>query len=73
MVVNSDVSTTLPLLANGATVPNVGTDGNDLRPVSMTFIDNAGAAEAPETGSPLGLLFLSLVALLGVTRLQATI
>ena len=70
VIVNSDVSTFLPLLANGATVPDVGFDGNSV-PVSITFNDNAGAAEALETGSTLGLLFLSLVALLSASRLRS--
>src|SRR5437773_8582913 len=62
VVVNSDVSTTLLLLASGATVPNVGTAGFDLVHVSMTFIDIVGVVETFETGATLSLRFLSLVA-----------
>ena len=46
VLVYSDVSTFLPLLANGATVPDVGFDGNSV-PVSITFNDNAGAGRSP--------------------------
>ena len=56
---------------DGTTFHNIGFANSDGAPVSLTLFDNAGAAEAPETGSTLGLLFLSLVALLGATRLRS--
>jgi len=39
-------------------------------PVSVTFFDKGDVAAAPDTGSTLGLLSLSVVALLGATRLR---
>jgi len=38
--------------------------------LSVTFFDKGDVATAPDTGSTLGLLSLSVVALLGVTRLR---
>ena len=38
--------------------------------LSVTFFDKGDVAAAPDTGSTLGLLSLSVVALLGVTRLR---
>src|SRR5258708_7375959 len=56
---------------DGTTFHNIGFANSDGAPVSLTLFDNAATAEAPETGSTLGLLFLSLVALLGATRLRS--
>ena len=39
-------------------------------PLTVTFFDKGDVAAAPDTGSTLGLLSLSVVALLGVTRLR---
>ncbi len=55
---------------NGTTLNNVGTDSANGGSISATFIDNGDVAAAPDTGSTLGLLSLSLVALLGATRLR---
>ena len=59
-----------PVVVNGTTVDNVGFDGNNGLPINMTFFDNAATAEGavPDTGSTVGLLTLSLAALLGATR-----
>jgi hypothetical protein len=55
-------------VSDGATVAGVGIDLNDTTAIALTFHDNAGAAEAPETGSTLALLFLSLIAFVSVNR-----
>jgi len=55
-------------VSDGATVVSVGFDRNNEQGIALTFHDNAGAGEAPETGSTFCLLFLSLVALLGASR-----
>ena len=55
---------------NGSTIANVGTDSSNGGSISVTFIDNGDVAAAPDTGSTLGLLSLSVVALLGATRLR---
>ena len=39
-------------------------------PLSVTFFDKGDVATAPDTGSTLGLLSVSVVALLGATRLR---
>jgi len=54
----------------GTTITNVGTDSSNQASISATFIDNGDVAAAPDTGSTLGLLVLSVVALLGATRLR---
>jgi hypothetical protein len=58
-------------LPNGSMVNNVGIDSINGAPISATFTDLAATAEVPETGSTFALLFLSLTALLGVTRLRS--
>jgi len=55
---------------NGTTVTGVGTDSSNGGSISATFFDKGDAARVPETGSTLGLLFVSLIALLGTTRLR---
>jgi len=55
---------------NGTKIDNVGTDSSNGGSISVTFIDNGDVAAAPDTGSTLGLLSLSVVALLGATRLR---
>ena len=55
-------------VSDGATVDGVGIDLNDTTAIALTFRDKAGAAEAPETGSTLALLFFSLIALVSVNR-----
>lgn len=57
-------------VSDGATVAGVGIDLNDTTAIALTFHDNAGAAEAPETSSTLALLFFSVVSLLGATRVS---
>ena len=52
------------------TVTNIGTDIRDQRSISATFDDEGDIATVPETGSTFGLLFLSLIALLGASRLR---
>jgi hypothetical protein len=70
----SDVSTNFTPKANGATVNNVGLYEVSIflsEPLSATFIDNSDVAAAPDAGSTFGLLFLSLIALLGASRLRS--
>jgi hypothetical protein len=57
-------------LANGATANNFGTDTSNGGSISVTFNDNGDTAGVPEAGSTVGLLSLSLIALLGATRLR---
>ena len=74
------VSDTTPVIAsgslgNGGTTPVFATLGDPFNGgafLNATFNDNAATAEAtvPDTGSTLGLLSLSVVALLGATRLR---
>jgi hypothetical protein len=61
-----------PVLVNGTTFDNVGF-GSDFQPINLTFFDNAATAEGavPDTGSTVGLLFLSLAGLLGATRVRS--
>jgi hypothetical protein len=56
---------------DGTTVENLGTDTSNGGTINVTFFDNAATAEAPDTGSTFGLLFLSLTGLLGVSRLRS--
>ena len=60
-------------LADGATDTTsfflVAPDGT-MNPLWVTFNDNGDVARTPDTGSTLGLLSLSVVALLGATRLR---
>jgi len=67
--VTSDASTNFLAESNGATV-TVGSDTSNGGTVTATFFDNGDVATAPDTGSTLGLLSLSVVALLGATRLR---
>jgi len=67
--VTSDASTNFLAESNGATV-TVGSDSSNGGTVTATFFDNGDVAAAPDTGSTLGLLSLSVVALLGATRLR---
>lgn len=59
-------------LENGSTI-DVGADGPAQLPgqfINMTFTDNGdGTPGVPESGSSLGLLLLSFIALLGTSRL----
>jgi hypothetical protein len=56
---------------NGTTIYNVGTDSANAGPISVTFKDSGDVATVPETGSTFGLLSLSVIALLGATRLRS--
>ena len=56
---------------NGTTLNNVGNDSANGGSISATFNDNGDVATVPETGSTLGLLSLSVIALLGATRLRS--
>jgi len=56
---------------NGTTINNVGTDSANGGSISVTLNDNGDVATAPDTGSTLGLLSLSVVALLGATRFRS--
>jgi len=59
-------------LANGATFADVGTDTSNGESISATFHDNAATAEAaPDTGSTLELLALTLAALFAASRLRS--
>ena len=58
---------------DGSTVQDFGFDASDQASVSITFTDNAATAEhpaVPDTGSSLGLLFLSVIGLFGLNRLR---
>ena len=55
-------------LADGT--PDTTTFTLNGNPLSVTFFDKGDVATAPDTGSTLGLLSLSVVALLGATRLR---
>jgi hypothetical protein len=57
-------------LPNGTTADNVGFDTVNGLPINVTFFDN-GDVPIPDTGSTVGLLFLSSVALLEATRLRS--
>jgi hypothetical protein len=48
----------------------IGTDSSDNIPIDAVFHDLAASAEVPDTGPTLGLLFLSLIALFGPSRLR---
>ena len=64
----SDGIAALGELADGtADTTDFTLNGN---PISVTFFDKGDVATAPDTGSTLGLLSLSVVALLGATRLR---
>ena len=52
------------------TAVQIGTDNNGV-PVIATFDDDAGRTEVPDTGSTFALLLLSLIGLLGATRLRS--
>jgi hypothetical protein len=70
-LVFSEATTGNPKVADGTTVDNVGTDSVNGGTINVTFFDNGDVvATAPDTGSTLGLLSLSVVALLGATRLR---
>jgi hypothetical protein len=56
---------------NGTTITNVGTDSANGGSISVTFNDNGDVATVPEPGSTFGLLSLSVIALLGATRLRS--
>jgi hypothetical protein len=60
-------------IPNGTTVENVGFDVNNGLPINLTFFDNAATAEGvvPDTGSTVGLLFLSLAGLFGAARVRS--
>jgi hypothetical protein len=64
----SDLGSVLSGLADGTTDTTSFTLNGS--PLSVTFFDKGDVATAPDTGSTLGLLSLSVVALLGATRLR---
>jgi len=56
------------------TLFGIGTDSANETQIDLTFTDNAATSEphaAPDTGSTFGLLFVSLLALLGASRLRS--
>jgi hypothetical protein len=57
---------------NGTTFVNVGTDNINGGTINMTLFDNAADAEqtVPDTGSTLGLLFLSSLGLFSAASLR---
>jgi hypothetical protein len=59
-----------PGLANGTFVTVPGSDTSNGGSISATMFDNGDVATAPDTGSTFALLFLSLVALFGASRLR---
>ncbi len=70
LTVNSDVAGT-GFFSDGQTAMGVGTDSSNGASINAAFFDNAATSEGvPDTGSTLGLLSLSMVALLGATRLR---
>jgi hypothetical protein len=58
--------------APNGTATNFGNDPSDGVPIIATFHDNAAPKErVPDTGSTFALLLLSLIGLLGATRLRS--
>jgi hypothetical protein len=71
LVVFSDVIPfRVPTPVADGTSRQIGTDQNSV-PIIATFHDNAAPTEVPDTGSTFVLLLLSLIALLGATRLRS--
>ena len=58
---------TNPTVPNGTTVTDIGTDTGDGGSISVTFNDKS---DVPDTGSTLGLLFVSVIALFGLNRFR---
>jgi hypothetical protein len=56
---------------NGFTYVGVSIDTSDGVPIDVTFNDKGDVAAVPDRGSTFGLLFLSLIGLLGATRLRS--
>jgi hypothetical protein len=71
-IVNSDFFSngTTPL-ADGATLPNFGTDARNGAPISITFNDHGDVAAVPDAGSTSLLLLLSLAVLFGAARFRS--
>ena len=61
---------TNPTVPNGTTVTDLGRDTSNGGSIAVTFFDNGDVAAVPETGSTLGLVFLSLIPLFGLNRLR---
>ena len=74
LTIASDSSSALRLFFNGESSAvldtSIGTDQTNQAAIAATFTDNAATAEAtvPDTGATLGLLLVSLIALLGARR-----
>jgi hypothetical protein len=69
----SDTTTSGAAVPNGTKIDNLGTDILNGGTISVTFFDNANdrpSVGVPDGGSSFGLLGLSLIALLGATRLR---
>jgi len=58
---------TNPTVPNGTTVTDIGTDTSNGGSISVTFNDKS---DVPDTGSTLGLLFVSAIALFGLNRFR---
>jgi len=66
----SDATSFFGGVPNGTTLPKVGTDSTNREIIPATLLDEAEVARVPDMGCTFGLLFLSLTALLGATRLR---
>ena len=69
----SDTTTSGAAVPDGTKIDNVGTDTFNGASISVTFFDNAAdrpSVGVPDGGFSFGLLGLSLIALLGATRLR---
>jgi hypothetical protein len=69
----SDTTTSGAAVPDGTKIDNVGTDIINRGSISVTFFDNAAdrpSVGVPDGGFSFGLLGLSLIALLGATRLR---
>ena len=69
--VTSDDTTGSGGLASGTFVTVPGSDTSNGGSISATMFDNSDVATVPDTGSTFALLFLSLVALFGASRLRS--
>jgi hypothetical protein len=67
----SEFQSSLTHFADGTVLPDFGTDTSNGGSISVQVFDKGDAAKVPDSGSTFGLLFLSLIGLLGATRLRS--